>query len=87
MEDNSEDYAYEDDSVDVVYNNMVTNFTANKNKQTLVQIMIEYCNNPATTPQNIYDLKKELEIRFSRDVRCDYCYKLSTPVNYGCDLR
>jgi len=74
-------------SIDEVYNRMVSDFKANKNKQNLIQIMKEYCQLESTTPQNVYDLKKKLEIQFSTDVNCVYCYTFSTPINYGCDLR
>ena len=74
-------------SVQNVYNRMVDDFKANKNKQSLIEIMKEYCQLETTTPQNIYDLKKNLEINFSADVNCVYCYTTSTPNDYGCDLR
>jgi hypothetical protein len=73
-------------SVNEIYNKLVSEFSGNKNKESLVQIMKEYCQLETTTPQDIYDLKKKLELEFSKDVNCTYCYLL-TPVDYGCDLR
>jgi hypothetical protein len=73
-------------TVDEVYNSMVEDFKANKNKRNLIQIMFTYCSKETTTPQQIYDLKKLLELNFSKDVKCVYCYTI-TPVDYGCDLR
>jgi hypothetical protein len=70
-----------------VYTQMVNNFKAKKDKKALIKIMKDYCQLETTTPQNIYDLKKKLEINFSTDVNCTYCYTLSTPIDYGCDLR
>ena len=73
-------------TVDDIFNQMVDEFKANKNKQTSIQIMTAYCSRETTTPQQIYDLKKKLELDFSKSVDCKYCYTM-TPVVYGCDLR
>jgi len=73
-------------TVDDIFNQMVDEFKANKNKRNLIQTMTAYCSRETTTPQQIYDLKKRLEIDFSKKVNCKYCYTI-TPVDYGCDLR
>jgi hypothetical protein len=71
-----------------IFNQMVDEFKANKNKPKIIEMMTAYCSKETTRPQQIYDLKKLLEIKFSKSVDCQYCYKLTpTPVDYGCDLR
>ncbi len=69
-----------------VFEDMVGEFKANKNKETLIEIMTEYCEKGSTTPKEIYELKKKIELTFAKSVDCTYCY-LKTPTNYGCDLR
>jgi hypothetical protein len=83
------DVADKADKADVesIFSNMVDEFKANKNKQTLIQIMTEYCRKKTTTPKQIYKLKRKLEVDFSNSVKCKYCYYTITPVDYGCDLR
>jgi len=73
--------------VNAVYDTMVKSFKEKKDKKELIRFMTEYCRLETTTPQDIYDLKKKLELDFSKDVNCEYCYTFGTPVNYGCDLR
>ena len=73
--------------VDSIFNEMVDNFKRTKSKLALIEIMINYCKLATTTPQNVYDLKKKLELEFSIEVDCVYCYKTKTPDDYGCDLR
>ena len=36
---------------------------------------------------NIFELKKLLDVQFAKDVNCKYMFFGSTPVSYGCDLR
>jgi hypothetical protein len=75
-------------TVDDIFNQMVDEFKANKNKPKIIEMMTAYCSKETTTPQQIYDLKKMLEVDFSKKVDCKYCYKsTSTPTDYGCDLR
>lgn len=69
-----------------VFNQMVNDFKENKDKHNLIRIMTNYCQQQSTTPQNIYDLKVKLELEFSSEVKCVYCYTF-TPDDYGCDLR
>jgi len=73
-------------SVDI-YDKMVTLFNKNNDKKELVKIMTDYCERIETTPDDIYNLKKNVEINFSQDVNCRYCYLTKTPIDYGCDLR
>ena len=73
-------------TVDDIFNQMVDEFKANKNKPKIIEMMTAYCSKETTTPQQIYDLKKMLEVDFSKKVGCKYCYA-KTPVDYGCDLR
>ncbi len=70
-----------------IYMQMVEDFKTNHNKQNLIRIMTEYCKQESTQPQDIYNLKKLLETKFSKKVDCTYCYKTHTPIDYGCDLR
>lgn len=77
----------DDDPTLIIFKHMVDEFKANKNKQTLIQIMTVYCSEETTTPQQIYNLKQKLELDFSKSVNCKYCYLAITPVDYGCDLR
>ena len=81
------------ESPDEVFKNMVTKFNEKENKnesemieikKEMIKMLYDYCN--TTTPENIYHLKQNLELNFSKKVKCKYCY-LNTPVNYGCDLR
>ena len=73
-------------TVDDVFNNMVESFTENKNKNELIQIMKEFCKK--SDGLKIYELRKRLELDFSKEVNCQYCYITSeTPIDYGCDLR
>lgn len=65
---------------------MVEEFTTNKDKEHLINIMKDYCSLDTTTPQDIFNLKKKLELDFSKAVNCTYCYPI-TPIDYGCDLR
>jgi hypothetical protein len=75
-------------TVDDIFNQLVDEFKANKNKPKIIEMMTSYCSKETTTPQQIYDLKKMLEVDFSKKVGCKYCYKTtSTPIDYGCDLR
>lgn len=69
-----------------IYMQMVDDFKTNHNKQNLIRIMTEYCSRDTTQPQDIYNLKKLLETKFSKKVDCTYCYS-KTPIDYGCDLR
>jgi hypothetical protein len=74
--------------VEEVYRNLVEKFKLTKNKSESISIMLEFCNRQDTTNMDVYTLKKKMEIQFSIDVDCKYCYKVhTTPVNYGCDLR
>jgi hypothetical protein len=74
--------------VEEVYRTLVEKFKLNKNKPEIIIIMLEFCNRKDITNMDVYNLKKKMEIQFSIDVDCQYCYKTtSTPVNYGCDLR
>jgi hypothetical protein len=75
------------ESVDSVFDKLVEDFTQNHDKPKLIQIMYDFCVKDTTTPQQIYELKKKLELEFSKKVDCQYCFAFSTPVNYGCDLR
>ena len=70
-----------------IYNNLVTTFKQNKNKNEIISLMIDFCNKETTTNIDVYNLKKKMEINFAIDVNCEYCYILKTPNNYGCDLR
>jgi hypothetical protein len=72
--------------VEEVYRNLVEKFKLTKNKSESISIMLEFCNRQDTTNMDVYTLKKKMEIQFSIDVDCKYCYTV-TPVNYGCDLR
>lgn len=72
------------DSPTDIFMKMVEQFKKNKDKGQMIQIMIDYCS--STSPENIYELKKMLELEFSKEVECTYCYT-STPIDYGCDLR
>lgn len=74
------------EETDDIFNQMVEEFKIDKNKRNLIQIMTDYCSKETTTPEQIYDLKKKLEIDFSKKVDCNYCYA-QTPIDYGCDLR
>ena len=76
-----------------VFDEMVKQFKKNnkqnedemiENKRQMIQIMTDYCS--STSPENVYELKKMLELKFSKEVDCTYCYT-NTPINYGCDLR
>ena len=69
-----------------VYSNMVEKFKATRNKSEILKSLIDYCGNSSTTNQNVYDLKKKLEVQFSLDVGCNYS-PLKTSIDYGCDLR
>ena len=74
-------------TIDIIFNQMIEDFKTNHNKQNLIRIMTEYCKQESTEPQDIYNLKKLLETEFSKKVDCTYCYKMRTPIDYGCDLR
>jgi hypothetical protein len=74
-------------NIEDIYNNLVTTFKKNKNKNEIISLMLDFCNKETTTNMDVYNLKKKMEINFAIDVNCTYCYILKTPNNYGCDLR
>ena len=43
-----------------IYDKMVTLFNKNNDKKELVKIMTDYCERIETTPDDIYNLKKEI---------------------------
>ena len=67
-----------------IYNNMIEDFKTHKSKSNLISMMTNYCANARW--DDIFILKKKLEINFSKDVNCTYSY-LNTPKDYGCDIR
>jgi hypothetical protein len=71
--------------MDEFYQTLVKEYTENKSKPTLINMMIDYCN--TATNKDVYNLKVKLETEFSTDVKCTYCYTMQTPQDYGCDLR
>jgi hypothetical protein len=69
-----------------IYSKMVNVYKEEKNRLTMIDILIRFCEDHDKTEEDIYTLKKKLETEFSLDVGCDYAY-LVTPDKYGCDLR
>ena len=47
-------------TVDDIFNQLVDEFKANKNKPKIIEMMTAYCSKETTTPQQIYDLKKNV---------------------------
>ena len=41
----------------------------------------------AVAYSNIFELKKLLDVKFAKDINCEYVFYLDTPNSYGCDLR
>lgn len=75
------------DTPDDVFIEMVDEYKESQSKPKMIQILKKYCEKESTTAQDIYDLKKMLELNFSKEVDCKYCYLRNTPIDYGCDLR
>ena len=71
--------------VHTAYESMVDAFKTSRDKNELLKFLIDYCGNPSTTNQNVYDLKKKLEVDFAKDVGCNYS-QIATSNNYGCDV-
>jgi hypothetical protein len=70
--------------MEVFYDTLVTEFKTNKNKETIVALLIDYCR--GATPEDVYKLKVKMEIQFALEVNCNY-KPLRTTEDYGCDLR
>jgi hypothetical protein len=71
----------------VFYQELVDYFKKYPDKSTIVDKMIKYCQDE--TPENVYKLKKQMEIHFVSDVQCRSLTEIlgRTSVNSGCDLR
>jgi hypothetical protein len=48
--------------MEVFYDTLVTEFKTNKNKETIVALLIDYCR--GATPEDVYKLKVKMEIQF-----------------------
>ena len=67
-----------------IYNQIIREFNTSKDKKEIIQILIDCCDNWENN--EVYLLKKKLDIEFALAVNCQYAYTF-TPNNYGCDLR
>jgi hypothetical protein len=67
-----------------IFDTLVKEFKKSKNKRILIQIMTEFCKTASN--EQVYKLRKNMELYFSKAVDCVYCYS-TTPNDYGCDLR
>ena len=71
------------------YEELVAHYKKNHDKSAIVDKMIEFCKKETTTPENVYNLKKKMEIQFVSDVHCRSVTStfLWTNTDSGCDLR
>lgn len=75
-----------DSELESVYQELTQIYKRQRNR--LINRIIEVFNCKTTNPQLIYKLKVKLETTFMRDVNCHYKYLLRpTPDSIGCDLR
>uniref|UniRef100_A0A6C0L7A2 Phosphatidate phosphatase APP1 catalytic domain-containing protein n=1 Tax=viral metagenome TaxID=1070528 RepID=A0A6C0L7A2_9ZZZZ len=75
------------DKIGAIYSKMVEEYKKNKNRLTIINILMRFCGNKDNTNEDVYKLKKKLETEFSLDVGCNYLLYFVTPDKYGCDLR
>jgi hypothetical protein len=81
-EDNNLNYNEDPSSF---YKSIVGKYSSNLNKLAITEDLIQYCK--IHTNEDVYILKKLLDIDFSKDIECHYGMNLFTSQDYGCDLR
>jgi hypothetical protein len=69
----------------VFFDSLVSKYQTQLNKLDITNDLIEYCEK--NTNENVFELKKLMDIRFSSKITCKYSYLGQTPQDYGCDLR
>jgi hypothetical protein len=69
----------------VFYKSLVSKYGMNLNKLAMTEDLIEYCK--IHNNEDVYILKKLLDINFSKDIECHYGMNIVTSQDYGCDLR
>lgn len=73
-------------SVDLLFNELVEKYKANLDKHEITEAVLEFCD--SSSPEEVYQLKRKLDIHFSPEVGCNYKPGLlTTDTDYGCDLR
>jgi len=73
-------------SIDTLFNELVDAFKSNLDKLEITERILEFCRE--SSPEEVYELKRKLDIQFSPEVGCSYNPGLFvTDTDYGCDLR